>query len=92
MDPYVRNTFIEEIKKIEEYTGKDYSDLYDHPVKEFSETSYLGVQENTPARVLVTAINNTVKRVHQAMESFIHNCNTIHSRGGEMIASLCSNA
>ena len=34
------------------------------------------------AHVIRTAVNNTVKRVHQAMESFIHNMNTIHSRGG----------
>jgi len=31
------------------------------------------------------AINNTVDRVHQAMEAFIHNMNTIHSRGGNQV-------
>ena len=31
------------------------------------------------------AINRTVKRVHQAMESFVHNMNTIHSRGGNQV-------
>lgn len=30
-------------------------------------------------------INRTVKRVHQAMESFVHNMNTIHSRGGNQV-------
>ncbi len=31
------------------------------------------------------AINKTVNRVHQAMEAFIHNMNTIHSRGGNQV-------
>ena len=31
------------------------------------------------------AVNCTVKRVHQAMESFVHNMNTIHSRGGNQV-------
>ena len=31
------------------------------------------------------AINRTVKRVHQAMESFVHNMNNIHSRGGNQV-------
>ena len=31
------------------------------------------------------AVNRTVKRVHQAMESFVHNMNTIHSRGGNQV-------
>ena len=31
------------------------------------------------------AINMTVNRVHQAMEAFIHNMNTIHSRGGNQV-------
>ena len=37
------------------------------------------------AHIIRTAVNNTVRRVHQAMESFIHNCNTIHSRGGNQV-------
>ena len=31
------------------------------------------------------AINRTVRRVHQAMEAFVHNMNTIHSRGGNQV-------
>ena len=31
------------------------------------------------------AVNRTVKRVHQAMESFVHNMNNIHSRGGNQV-------
>ena len=36
-------------------------------------------------RDLQAAINNTVFRVHQAMEGFIHNMNAIHSRGGNQV-------
>ena len=36
-------------------------------------------------RIYQLAVNRTVKRVHQAMESFVHNMNTIHSRGGNQV-------
>ena len=36
-------------------------------------------------RYIQAAINNTVGRVHQSMEAFIHNMNTIHSRGGNQV-------
>ena len=36
-------------------------------------------------RVKQQAINKTVSRVHQSMEAFIHNMNTIHSRGGNQV-------
>lgn len=84
MAPYVRATFIEEIKKLEEFTKKDYKHLYNAVIADFVEMStkdYVGENEH----IIRTAVNNTVKRVHQAMESFIHNCNTIHSRGGNQV-------
>ena len=33
------------------------------------------------ARVVQHAVNRTVSRVHQSMEAFIHNMNTIHCSG-----------
>ena len=36
-------------------------------------------------RVKQFAINRVVDRVHQAMESFVHNMNNIHSRGGNQV-------
>ena len=36
-------------------------------------------------RIIQHAVNKTVGRVHQAMEAFIHNMNTIHSRGGNQV-------
>ena len=81
MAPYVRATYIEEVKKLEEFTKKDYRHLYNAEIHDFVEMDMDGyIGEN--AHIIRTAVNNTVKRVHQAMESFIHNMNTIHSRGG----------
>lgn len=74
--PYVRKTFIEELEKISNILGRDYSDYYE---QEFDD--YI-VDENSGNPIQI-AMNYTVNRVHQAMESFIHNMNTIHSRGGE---------
>ena len=83
MAPYVRKTYIEEIKKIEGFTGNDYKELYDIDIKDYL---FLSVDElNGIERVKQTAINNTVDRTHQAMESFVHNMNTIHSRGGNQV-------
>ena len=53
MAPYVRMSYVEELKALEDLNGEDYKDLYDEP--------------------------------HQAMEAFIHNMNTIHSRGGNQV-------
>lgn len=84
MAPYVRATFIEEVKRLEEFTKKDYKHLYNAIISDFIEMNtkdYVGENEH----IIRTAVNATVKRVHQAMESFIHNCNTIHSRGGNQV-------
>ena len=81
--PYVRSSFIEEVKSLEQLTGKDYSYLYN---KEFDDyvTRPLDNLEGEE-RILQHVINKTVTRVHQAMEAFIHNMNTIHSRGGNQV-------
>lgn len=78
--PYVRATFEEEIKKIEKLDGNDYSFLCDTPIADYYD-KFVGDY----ADELNTACENTVNRVHQAMESFVHNCNTIHSRGGNQV-------
>lgn len=75
--PYVRMTFIEELDKISEVTGRDYSSYYNCNIEDY----YVSDSSN-PIQI---AMNNTVNRVHQAMESFIHNANTIHSRGGNQV-------
>ena len=81
--PYVRRSFIEEVKYAEQATGEDYSDLYDAPVKDYIIRPLEGLKGRD--RAFQHAINRTAERVHQAMEAFIHNMNTIHSRGGNQV-------
>ncbi len=81
--PYVRMSYQEEVKNLERLTGEDLKDLYDAPIEDYIEKSLDGLEGK--ARLEQHAINKTVNRVHQAMEAFIHNMNTIHSRGGNQV-------
>ncbi len=81
--PYVRLSFIEEVKNVEQLTGEDLSNLYHVELDDFISKPLDGLKGRD--RDLQHAINRTVSRVHQAMEAFIHNMNTIHSRGGNQV-------
>lgn len=81
--PYVRKSFIEEIKTIEQFTGEDYSSLYGCGIDDYVTAQLDGLEGER--RVIQHAVNRTVSRVHQTMEAFIHNMNTIHSRGGNQV-------
>ena len=81
--PYVRRSFVEEVKTLERFSGEDYSHLYDAQFPDYIERDLDGLKGEE--RVLQHAINRTVGRVHQSMEAFIHNMNTIHSRGGNQV-------
>lgn len=83
MAPYVKMTFKQEIKKAEEMVGVDLSKYYDYQVKDYIEKDVKDLKGEE--RYLQAAINSTVERVHQSMEAFIHNMNTIHSRGGNQV-------
>lgn len=80
--PYVRASYIEEIKKLEDYDEADYSSYYNYDIEDYvDDEKIIG---SYPKQVK-KAIKETVKRVHQSMEAFIHNMNTIHSRGGNQV-------
>ncbi len=81
--PYVRLSFIEEVKVLEELMGQDYSRLYHIKIDDYVHRDLDFLQGDE--RILQHAVNETVRRVHQAMEAFIHNMNTIHSRGGNQV-------
>ncbi len=81
--PYVRASYIEEVKTLEAFTGEDLSDLYHAEIKDFITQPLEGLEGKERSKQ--HAINKTVSRVHQAMEAFIHNMNTIHSRGGNQV-------
>lgn len=81
--PFVRSSYIEEIKTLERLTGSNLSHLYNIDIKDYIKEDvekYSGDE-----RYMHHAINQTVARVHQSMEAFIHNMNTIHSRGGNQV-------
>ena len=81
--PYVRLTFQEELKKYGAYDNKDYSYLNDVKITDYLRRDLTGLVDDE--RVVQQCINQTVGRVHQAMEAFVHNMNTIHSRGGNQV-------
>lgn len=81
--PFVRSSFIEEVKNVEVLSGEDYSKLYNAKLADYIKRPLDGLTGSD--RALQHAINRTVSRVHQAMEAFIHNMNTIHSRGGNQV-------
>ena len=81
--PYVRRSFVEEIKTIENLTGINLKHLYEVEIDDYvyCDLDFLQGDE----RFKQHAINRTINRVHQSMEAFIHNMNTIHSRGGNQV-------
>ena len=83
MAPFVRKTFQEELDKIGEINGEDYSRLYNVEIDDYLKRHLVGIQGDE--RVIQHAINMTVSRVHQSMEAFVHNMNSIHSRGGNQV-------
>ena len=72
--PYVRITYEEELQKACFDSDMNYEKLLSEPVED-----YVVSDCDHPKCV---AISRTVKRVHQTMEAFIHNMNTMRSRGG----------
>lgn len=81
--PFVRSSFIEELKTLEALEGESLSHLYNIDITDYENKPLDGLKGEK--RYVQHAINRTVERVHQAMEAFIHNMNTIHSRGGNQV-------
>ena len=81
--PYVRKTYEEEVDKAADLFNTDLSELKDAKIDDYIKRDLIGLQGKERAQQ--HAINQTVNRVHQAMEAFVHNMNTIHSRGGNQV-------
>lgn len=81
--PFVRKTYQEEIKKLEAYDNTSYDHLLNVTIRDYIKHDLTGLCGDE--RVIQQAINQTVGRVHQSMEAFVHNMNTIHSRGGNQV-------
>lgn len=92
--PYVKMSLIEEIKKIhplvpnmpydefEEFVLKKVEEEGDYVFVELEDVHPSSLDYEVAAQ---QCINLTINRVHQSMESFVHNMNTIHSRGGNQV-------
>lgn len=81
--PFVRKSYIEEIKNLEKLSGEDLAEIYNAEIKDYLYKELDGLSGKE--RYMQHAVNRTVSRVHQSMEAFIHNMNTIHSRGGNQV-------
>ena len=81
--PFVRKTFEEEVDQVSAMCNADYTDLKGALIQDYIKRDLIGLQGRD--RALQHAINQTVSRVHQSMEAFVHNMNTIHSRGGNQV-------
>ena len=81
--PYVRKTYIEEIAQLAMLENRDLDYLKDAEIKDYLKKDLDGLEGDE--RLKQHAVNMTVSRVHQAMEAFVHNMNTIHSRGGNQV-------
>lgn len=81
--PFVRSSYIEEVKNLENLYGDNFQHLYQAEIDDYIDRPLNGLKGD--ARIKQHAINRTVARVHQSMEAFIHNMNTIHSRGGNQV-------
>lgn len=75
--PFVRKAYEQEIEKIAEVTGWDERRIVEY--KDYPITEYAEIYDD---RYVNMAMKRVVDRVHQSMESFVHNANSIHSRGG----------
>ena len=99
MAPFVRETYIEEVNKIRDLLVDIENEEYWNEIRNAEIDDYLikplpnclavahgfGGDGIPVERIKQAAINSTVRRVHQAMEGFIHNMNQIHSRGGNQV-------
>lgn len=81
--PFVRSSYIEEVKNLENLYDDNFERLYQAEIDDYIDRPLNGLKGD--ARIKQHAINRTVARVHQSMEAFIHNMNTIHSRGGNQV-------
>ena len=98
--PFVRKAFEEEVRKVgavlrmtmvETAVMNIMRQALEKPIKdyiavdEFDDENFDPGYESVVNKVWQRAVNETVRRVHQAMESFVHNMNNIHSRGGNQV-------
>ena len=98
--PFVRQAFEEEVIKlrkslllsmVEPSVNHILSEVLEKPIEDYLVCDVNNMPESKDHYSAIVnktwqlAINETVRRVHQSMESFVHNMNNIHSRGGNQV-------
>ncbi|MBQ2638949.1 anaerobic ribonucleoside triphosphate reductase [Candidatus Saccharibacteria bacterium] len=83
VDKTFRKSLKRNIEKYEEYTGKKLKITIPEDIK-FGEDDKLK-KIKVPESVIKTSSEDTEKQTFQAMEGFIHNLNTMHSRAGAQV-------
>jgi len=83
VDKTFRKSLKRNIEKYEEYTGKKLKITIPEDIK-FGEDDKLK-KLKVPESVIKTSSEDTEKQTFQAMEGFIHNLNTMHSRAGAQV-------
>lgn len=85
MAPYVRLTYIEELENSFGLMDLELTDdIKNEQFKDYLKKDLKNIKDPLE-RAKQSAMNKTVSRVHQSVESFIHNMNAIHSRGGNQV-------
>lgn len=85
MAPYVRLTYIEELENSFGLLDLELTDdIKNEQFKDYLKKDLKDIKDPLK-RAKQSAMNKTVSRVHQSVESFIHNMNAIHSRGGNQV-------
>lgn len=85
MAPYVRLTYIEELENSFGLLDLELTnDIKNEQFKDYLKKDLKDIKDPLE-RAKQSAMNKTVSRVHQSVESFIHNMNAIHSRGGNQV-------
>lgn len=90
--PYVRSSYMEEIDKLAEIMEFPKDDIRILKNINFKDYDLDNLYWGKPSSLVMNydkyirfAVKQTIHRVHQSMESFVHNMNTIHSRGGNQV-------
>lgn len=83
--PYVKLTYYEELNKMADVLAWSCSKEDEYKSLTIQDYNWAAPCNKDLPHPVKMCLKRTVDRVYQAMESFIHNCNNIHSRGGNQV-------
>ena len=80
-----QKAFREELRVLEPLLGKGEAEVLDLQTKLAGSAKGASLSADAIRLALISAYDRTARDTHQAMEGFIHNLNTMHSRGGNQV-------